>query len=519
MAPIEISSLFNTIRFFLEDIKTVTALPDGLALDAIELQRRLYEHLENTHRRAAKNAVKMFLGRYLHSILDKSRRSIVQRQREIPERLFPNEDYKLWLLRTTINYVFPNGIDFPADTVYAKFIEVFGREEKFNSDIAGLQKAQSAASHEISIGEVDQVKELRRIPSEYRTYIKISAARHNIPEYLLVYSIFVGDVFKRKYPVWRGLEILANRRGIKTNKVEILKKILPKRVLNFSDEYLLPFIAAMAGGKTTIGMTKMRPSWVRRSDGFAAFGIDATKLNDQEISWLLLIPEYSIEAAAAMWRTSIDWVKSARVSAIEGRLPDVSEFLREASVETEPVVRNPSIARYIPDPQKLGSNEWVLTTFHPQSEWFVAHGLGVEDEPKNNKRYLLQHDLKVIALNELICRSGILDDKPGIIIGASEVQLRRLANDKDAYIRNAARRMLLKNMQNVNRRVKAMSYEKGGIDLTTANMNLETRNAGQAIKFNIDPAMLKQLQNAPGFVPVIISIQPMVNLRKFLDVA
>jgi len=58
--------------------------------------------------------------------------------------------------------------------------------------------------------------------------------------------------------------------------------------------------------------------------------------------------------------------------------------------------------------------------------------------------------------------------------------------------------------------------KRGGIDLTPANMNLQTQNAGEEIKFHLDPAMLQQLQNAPGFVPVIISIQPMGNLRAFL---
>jgi len=56
---------------------------------------------------------------------------------------------------------------------------------------------------------------------------------------------------------------------------------------------------------------------------------------------------------------------------------------------------------------------------------------------------------------------------------------------------------------------------KGGIDLTPANMNLQT-NDSEGIKFHIDPAMLKQLQNAPGFVPVIINIQPLTDLRRFL---
>jgi hypothetical protein len=56
----------------------------------------------------------------------------------------------------------------------------------------------------------------------------------------------------------------------------------------------------------------------------------------------------------------------------------------------------------------------------------------------------------------------------------------------------------------------------GGIDLTPANMNLQTQNNGGGIKFHLEPAQLAQLQNAPGFVPVIINIQPMANLREFL---
>jgi len=56
----------------------------------------------------------------------------------------------------------------------------------------------------------------------------------------------------------------------------------------------------------------------------------------------------------------------------------------------------------------------------------------------------------------------------------------------------------------------------GGIDLTPANKVLQTQNTGESIKFHLNPAQLAQLQNAPGFVPVIISIQPMTNLREFL---
>ena len=66
--------------------------------------------------------------------------------------------------------------------------------------------------------------------------------------------------------------------------------------------------------------------------------------------------------------------------------------------------------------------------------------------------------------------------------------------------------------------VNSAELVKGGIDLTPANMNLQTQNKGGEIKFHLDAAMLQQLQNAPGFVPVIIDFQPMTDLKKFLGI-
>ena len=71
---------------------------------------------------------------------------------------------------------------------------------------------------------------------------------------------------------------------------------------------------------------------------------------------------------------------------------------------------------------------------------------------------------------------------------------------------------------------KAMTgiQKNGGIDLTSAHMNLQTEidsrdNAG--IQFHLDPAMLAQFQGAPGFVPVIISIKPLKSLHGFLELS
>jgi hypothetical protein len=58
-------------------------------------------------------------------------------------------------------------------------------------------------------------------------------------------------------------------------------------------------------------------------------------------------------------------------------------------------------------------------------------------------------------------------------------------------------------------------------------MNIQVKTGSQTetfgddkggIKFHLDPAMLAQLRNAPGFVPVIISVEPLGDLRRFLSV-
>jgi hypothetical protein len=59
---------------------------------------------------------------------------------------------------------------------------------------------------------------------------------------------------------------------------------------------------------------------------------------------------------------------------------------------------------------------------------------------------------------------------------------------------------------------------KGGIDLNPQQIDFKTANTGGEIKFNIDPGLLQQLQNAPGLVPVSINITPLTNIGAFLGV-
>ena len=65
---------------------------------------------------------------------------------------------------------------------------------------------------------------------------------------------------------------------------------------------------------------------------------------------------------------------------------------------------------------------------------------------------------------------------------------------------------------------QAMTGENtGGIDFNSNKINLQIKNNGE-IKFHLNPTILEQLQNAPGFVPVIINIQPLNNLSEFLGI-
>jgi len=62
----------------------------------------------------------------------------------------------------------------------------------------------------------------------------------------------------------------------------------------------------------------------------------------------------------------------------------------------------------------------------------------------------------------------------------------------------------------------AQGKHLGGIDLTPARMNLETKMDSE-IRFHLDPAMLAQMQNVTGFEPVIDSIHPLKDLKSFLS--
>jgi len=59
----------------------------------------------------------------------------------------------------------------------------------------------------------------------------------------------------------------------------------------------------------------------------------------------------------------------------------------------------------------------------------------------------------------------------------------------------------------------------GGIDLNPEKLRFDSEGDQNDINFDIDPAQLQQMQNATGFLPVIIGIQPINSLNGFLGLA
>ena len=57
----------------------------------------------------------------------------------------------------------------------------------------------------------------------------------------------------------------------------------------------------------------------------------------------------------------------------------------------------------------------------------------------------------------------------------------------------------------------------GGIDLTAAGLNVETKSSGAPLQFIRDPAQLQEILNAPGLTPVIIGVREIQDLPAFLS--
>jgi len=292
-----------------------------------------------------------------------------------------------------------------------------------------LEKLEKEKVHYISIDEVKVVEEIRRLPQNIKDVCIQSAQAYNLPPRLLVASII--NLYERHYDFEVGINILVKRGALTENEARAIRAIIPDKLEKMSlggkwDAFLGGIIL---NGKATMGSTGLRPAWVQRYNAWKRFNIDATKLSNQKIAWMLLDPKYHFEAVAAFWRGMIDETKRYRENAIlfnEGPRMDVfdKEAIRERShwLAWRPY---PTVEYYklVPDPKNLGSEEWMLAMFHPMYyEWTN----------------------QTIELHKMIIKSGIFDNKPAEFVGQDAEKLRSFLKSNDPYIREAAKRSLKK---------------------------------------------------------------------------
>ncbi|NTV30040.1 MAG: hypothetical protein HGA80_08185 [Candidatus Omnitrophica bacterium] len=56
----------------------------------------------------------------------------------------------------------------------------------------------------------------------------------------------------------------------------------------------------------------------------------------------------------------------------------------------------------------------------------------------------------------------------------------------------------------------------GGIDFDSDRLDLQIKNAGAGVRFNIDPDMLRRVEGMPGSAPVVIEMKPLASVQSFL---
>jgi len=232
-------------------------------------------------------------------------------------------------------------------------------------------------------------------PKKIRGYCIESAKAHGIPARVLVGSIIHALI--RDYEIDTGLGILEKRGAISGKIAKFLKDILPEKIrYKTLGEKWNDFLGGVIlEGKAAIGITQMRPAWVIRYKGWERFGIDATKLSNRKISWMLLKPKYCIEATAKMWRSLIDETKSYQKQAVEHNMdPDMSIYHKESITDRKMKPHPIATAEYfrlLPNSELFGSEDWIIANYHPMYfEWAYSN----------------------LKLHGLIIQSGVLDDKP-----------------------------------------------------------------------------------------------------------
>ncbi len=150
---------------------------------------------------------------------------------------------------------------------------------------------------------------------------------------------------------------------------------------------------------------------------------------------------------------------------------------------------------------KFIEERWPFLNYHGVGRGALTALIKAIEKQKGKVDYvaLLKSYMNYIQANGHNSRVGVFIQHASIQLGLHE----------DPYLRRIA-----KQADQMDRAMKAETV--GGIDLTVGNLNLQTQSSNGEISFKIDPAMLEQLQNASGFSPVIIQMQPLTDVKGFL---
>jgi hypothetical protein len=241
---------------------------------------------------------------------------------------------------------------------------------------------------------------IRGIPRDIVKDCWESARAHNLPASLLLASLIATQQggFTLDYSLTKGIDVLRKRGavsdGVADSAISLMKKTGLDESVEFSPQTADFLAGVVASGKATIGVMQVRPAWVREYRGWARFGVDAEKLSDREISWILYDAKFNIEAYAAMWEAVINETEQIIRDARKGVVPTISARHIKESGTTE---------------LALGENPPLTTSFYRR---LPLEELGVKD------RYMLgqfhpvrYHKMRpCIDLQEYVMRSGVFDE-------------------------------------------------------------------------------------------------------------
>jgi hypothetical protein len=303
-----------------------------------------------------------------------------------------------------------------------------------------LNDLKKAGVRQIPLEAAEDVVKIRQIPQEYVAWIKGASQRYGLPPELLLAHMISAPI--NGYSVDHGLRILGKRSLAARTVASALSRGLPQWALGLElNGKAVDLIGLALNGKNSVGVFQIRPVTVRRYLE-TLDGKMVDKMNDGEISRVLLNPGVNIKAYAAIFDAVILEVETFRKDAAAGQAPDMTRFPEGAAERDLYRIMKPSIENlsHVPPLEIMGPYGWLLAIYHP------AESLK------------FRPDLKLMGL---VLLSGVLDGRPAeFSVGtpADRAIVIKLLKNNDPYIREAAARTLANNKN----RSESRSEEKAG---------------------------------------------------------